>query len=133
MIRAALFLSLLVAVVPACKKVEERTVTTKAAPAAATLTTGTVASDGTRSVPIAVTNEGYAPARIPGKPGEKLKLVFTRTQESECISQVVVMGAAPVTLPLNHAVEIPVTVPASGELKFACGMDMISGAVVAGG
>ena len=33
-------------------------------------------------------------------------------------------------LPLNETVEIEVEVPESGELKFACGMDMYRGKVV---
>jgi plastocyanin domain-containing protein len=33
-------------------------------------------------------------------------------------------------LPLNQAVEVPVTVPASGSLAFTCGMNMYQGSVV---
>ena len=36
-----------------------------------------------------------------------------------------------VDLPLNKPVEVAVTVPATGEVGFACGMDMFHGTVVA--
>ncbi len=92
-----------------------------------------VAADGTRVVPIEAGKDGYAPDKIPGKPGEKLKLVFTRTVDSECLAQVKVAGGAPVELPMGKPVEIAVTVPASGQLAFACGMDMFTGVIVADG
>lgn len=91
------------------------------------------AADGTRLVPIEAGKDGYMPDKIPGKPGEKLKLVFTRTVDSDCLAQVKVAGGAPVELPMGKPVEIAVTVPASGQLAFACGMDMFTGVIVADG
>ena len=99
----------------------------------ATVTTGTVGSDGVRTVPVAVDDKGYSPETIPGKPNEKLKLVFTRTFESECISELKTPEGKIVPLPMNKPVEVAVTVPASGELAFACGMDMFHGKIVAQG
>jgi plastocyanin domain-containing protein len=34
-------------------------------------------------------------------------------------------------LPLNQPVAIDLTMPASGEVAFACGMDMMHGSIVA--
>lgn len=90
-----------------------------------------VAADGTRVVPIEAGKDGYVPDKIPGKPGEKLKLVFTRTVDSECLAQVKVAGGNVVELPMGKPVEIAVTVPQSGQLAFACGMDMFTGVIVA--
>ena len=90
-----------------------------------------VAADGTRVVPIEAGKDGYAPDKIPGKPGEKLKLVFTRTVDSECLAQVKVAGGTAVDLPMGKPVEIAVTVPSTGQLTFACGMDMFTGVIVA--
>ena len=90
-----------------------------------------VAGDGTRVVPIEAGKDGYAPDKIPGKPGEKLKLVFTRTVDSECLAQVKVAGGTAVDLPMGKPVEIAVTVPSTGQLTFACGMDMFTGVIVA--
>jgi plastocyanin domain-containing protein len=97
----------------------------------ATVTTGTVNADGVRTVAIEASEKGYVPERIPGKPGEKLKLVFTRTVEGECLSQLKTPDGKLVDLPMNKPVEVDVTVPAEGQVDFACGMDMVHGVVVA--
>lgn len=128
MIRA-LALSLLVVVAAACKKEEK-----KAAPAVdktAPVTAGTVAPDGVRKVNVEASKEGYTPDRIAGKPGEKLVIVFKRTIEGDCLSQVQVADQKPIDLPMNTPVEVPVTVPQAGELAFACGMGMFKGTIVA--
>ncbi|MEZ4368882.1 MAG: cupredoxin domain-containing protein [Kofleriaceae bacterium] len=99
----------------------------KVAPA----TAGPVGTDGVRRIAVEANKEGYAPARISAKPGEKLVLVFTRTAEGACFAEVKVPGNELKALPLNQPVEIPVTAPASGEIQFACGMDMFHGVIVA--
>lgn len=109
-----------------CKKADEN----KPAPAA-TLTTGTVDSQGVRAVPIEVVTEGYRPDRIPGKPGEKLKLVFTRRVDGECFEVLKTPDGKTVNLPKDKPFEVAVTVPMDGEVKFACGMDMLQGVIVA--
>lgn len=100
-------------------------------PPPATLSTGTVSPQGVRTIQVNASLDGYAPERIPGKPGEKLLLVFTRTSDSECVAQLKTPDGKLVELPMNKPVEVPVTVPTDGEVKFACGMDMLSGVVVA--
>lgn len=113
----------------ACKKSNQKTESKP--PPAATTKTGTVDSAGVRTIPIAANENGYVPDRIPGKPGEKLKLQFTRTVEGECLSQLKMPDGKTVDLPMNKAVDVEVTVPTDGEIKFACGMDMFSGVIVA--
>ena len=115
-----------------CKKDD---VGAKAKPAAVTagLTAGTVGTDGVRKVPVTADTSGYKPERIVGKPGEKLLLVFTRTADSTCIAQLVTPDKKTIELPMNTPVEVAVTVPATGEVGFACGMDMFHGVVVADG
>ena len=117
---------LLVAALVACKKEEAPPPKPAPAPAVAAPT-----ADGTRKVPIEVNKEGYQPDKIPGKPGEKLNLVFTRTFEADCISQVKTPDGKLVDLPMNKPVDVAVTVPQTGELGFACGMDMFHGVIVA--
>jgi len=97
----------------------------------ATVKTGTVDPSGVRTVPIEANEKGYTPERIPGKPGEKLKLVFTRTVDADCLSELQTPDGKRVPLPKGSPVEVAVTVPQTGEVKFACGMDMFSGVVVA--
>jgi plastocyanin domain-containing protein len=119
----------MVVMAAACSK-KEPAVTTQQT---AGLTTGAVGADGVRRVAIEANTSGYVPARIEAKPGEKLVLVFTRTVDGECLAKVKVAGGEAVELPMNKAVEVPVTAPASGEIKFACGMDMFTGVIVASG
>src|SRR3954470_5229393 len=123
---AVLALGLALALVPACKK------ETKSEPAGpAPVTAGTTGADGVRRVAVNAGQEGYRPDRIAGKPGEKLVLVFTRTYDAACIAQLKTPDGKLVDLPKGTPVDVPVTVPATGEVGFACGMDMFHGAVVA--
>ncbi len=114
-----------------CKKDEPVEVETPAERAAPMEGQAPPQSATTRDVAITVTASGYEPARIEAAPGESLNLVFTRTAESECAEYVKVAGGEKHELPLNEAVSIPVSVPESGEITFACGMDMMTGVVVA--
>ncbi len=90
---------------------------------------GEVGADGVRRVKVEAGVGGYKPDKIAAKPNEKLILVFTRTADGECLSQVKVAGGPVTDLPMNKPVEIAVTAPASGKLDFACGMDMATGVI----
>lgn len=92
--------------------------------------TPTVQADGTRSIPINVNDQGFDPDKITAKPGEKLELVFTRRTKAECGSQVKVADGPLTDLPIDQPVKIAITAPPSGQLGFACGMDMMTGVVV---
>jgi plastocyanin domain-containing protein len=85
--------------------------------------------DGVRRIPVEAGKRGYDPDRITASAGEKLKLVFTRTAEGECLSKVKTPEGTLVDLPLNQPVEVAMTAPQSGELTFVCGMDMVSGVI----
>ena len=128
MLRAAALSILLVVSVAACKKGEADA---KKAPPPIAVAPTPVTADGVRHIAITADTSGYKPDRIVGKPGEKLVLVFTRTAESTCISQLVTPDKKTVDLPMNQPVEVAVTVPQTGEVGFACGMDMFHGTVVA--
>ena len=99
----------------------------------ATTSTGTVdQKSGVRTIEIEASKDGYVPGRIPGKPGEKLKLVFTRRASGgECMAQLKTPDGKLVELAIDKPHEVEVTVPKDGEVKFACGMDMFTGVVVA--
>jgi plastocyanin domain-containing protein len=111
----------------ACKKDN----TDPPAPPPAASAAPATASDGARRVAIEASDKGYQPDRVEGKPNEKLVLVFTRTIEAECLEKVRLPDGKTIELPMRKPVEAPVTVPASGELAFACGMDMFHGTIVA--
>jgi plastocyanin domain-containing protein len=117
------------ALTSACKKAEDAKPAPKPpAPAVAATTNG---SDAARHVAIEANKDGYTPDKIAGKPGEKLVLSFTRTADSSCIAQLKAPDGAMVDLPLGKSVDVAVTVPQTGEVGFACGMDMFHGVVVA--
>lgn len=80
-------------------------------------------------IPINVTKKGYKPNRIEAKAGDAV-LVFTRTEDVPCGKYVKVAGLkGKVELPMNKPVEVGVHLPKSGEVRFACGMDMLTGVV----
>jgi plastocyanin domain-containing protein len=122
----ALAISLCLITAFGCDKGKKKELPKQEAP----VTAGTVA-DGVRRIDVAASMNGYNPERIAGKPGEKLMLVFTRTVEGECLSQVKTPDGKVIELPMNKPVEVPVTVPDKGELTFACGMDMFRGTIIA--
>jgi plastocyanin domain-containing protein len=125
MLRAAI---VVLALLSACKKADEaKPAAAKPAPPPAVAVT----ADGSRHVAIEANKDGYTPASIPGKPGEKLVLTFTRTADSTCIAQLKTPEGKMVDLPMNTPVDVAVTVPQAGKVEFACGMDMFHGEVVA--
>lgn len=86
---------------------------------------------GPRQIAIQVSEKGYSTTRLEARPGEKLTLVFTRTDETECGRYVKVPGVAGQTeLPVGKPVALPLTMPAKGEVAFTCGMDMMRGTIV---
>ncbi len=88
-------------------------------------------ADGAKTVHISVDASGYTPARVNAKPGEKVRLVFTRKSDDGCGQQLVVPALdVRRDLPLDTPVPVDVTVPVKGELAFTCGMAMYQGAVV---
>ncbi|MBC7793248.1 MAG: cupredoxin domain-containing protein [Clostridia bacterium] len=93
------------------------------------------ADDATPKTPlkvaVEVTDDGYEPSRIDVGKNQPLTLVFTRTGTSTCGEQVVVPSQnIKVDLPLNMPVEISLTPREPGTIAFACGMDMLKGAIV---
>ncbi len=90
---------------------------------------GTV-KNGVRTVDMQVTEDGFVPAKIKAQKGEKLRLVVTRKTDRTCAKELVIKEHGINTkLPLDKAVTIEVTPKQSGELKYACGMDMITGVI----
>jgi len=82
-------------------------------------------------VEVKVTEKGFEPDRVEVPPGKPVTLRFTRTVGPTCADAVDVQGD-PVRhmLPLNVAIDVKLTAPASGQLAFACPMNMYRGAVV---
>jgi hypothetical protein len=88
-----------------------------------------VAADG--RIEIEVDASGYHPASISAPAKATITLAFKRTTESGCGNELVIAALdIKKDLPVGEVVEIPVEVPETGELGFACGMDMYKGKVV---
>jgi plastocyanin domain-containing protein len=80
---------------------------------------------------VTVTEKGFEPDLIQVAAGEQVTLRFTRKAERTCADAVQIEGD-PVkhALPLNAPVDVKVTAPKSGQLAFACPMNMYKGSVV---
>jgi len=99
------------------------------AAAKAGIAEGTV-KNGVRTVNMEVTEDGYVPAKIKALKGEKLRLVITRKTDRTCAKEIVIKEhGINKPLPLGKTVTVELTPKASGELKYACGMDMITGVI----
>jgi plastocyanin domain-containing protein len=82
-------------------------------------------------IEIAVTEKGFEPDRVKAVASQPITLRFFRKVAQTCADAVEVQGD-PVKhmLPLNVPIDVKVTPPASGELAFACPMNMYRGAIV---
>ena len=85
----------------------------------------------TASLRIAVSEKGFEPSRVPGRAGVPLRLVFVRTSDATCATEVTIPSLKITrALPLNQPVAIELTPAASGDIEFICGMQMLRGAIV---
>jgi plastocyanin domain-containing protein len=90
---------------------------------------GTV-KNGVRTVPVTVTENGFEPSRIKANKGEKVRLVVTRKTDRTCAKEIVIRShGINQPLPLEKAVTVELTPSKSGEIRYACGMDMITGVI----
>ena len=86
---------------------------------------------GTREIQVAVTEKGFEPNEIHVKTGDNVTLLVTRKTEQTCATEIVVGdGKARAALPLNQTVRVALGKVEAGGVKFACGENMIKGAVV---
>ena len=89
------------------------------------------AAPSTGPIAVRVDASGYHPASVHAPAGKPARLVFTRTSDEGCGQQLVfpTLGIRK-DLPLNQAVAVDLTMPASGSVAFTCGMNMLRGSVV---
>jgi plastocyanin domain-containing protein len=89
-------------------------------------------SDGRPVIAIQVDENGYRPAEARGPAGQPVRLVFTRTTDEGCGQQLVFPDLdIRRDLPLDAPVAVDLDMPASGAVRFTCGMDMYQGSVLA--
>ena len=88
-------------------------------------------SGGSR-IAITVTEEGFEPKSVEVVAGQPVTLVVTRRTEQTCATDLVIPDYdIRRDLPLNKSVEITFVPLEPGAIRYACGMDMIEGTVVA--
>jgi len=84
-----------------------------------------------QNVKIVVNEQGFQPAKITLRPGVPARLTFQRTTDKTCGTEVVFPSLnIKRALPLNEPAVIEFTPAKAGDIAFACGMNMLHGAVV---
>ncbi len=97
--------------------------------------TGTPSSPGAnaaiQTAKVVVNEQGFDPAKVTLRTGTPARLTVLRTTDNTCATEVVFPSLnIKRALPLNEPVEIEFTPAKSGEIAFACGMNMLKGLVV---
>ncbi|MBS1791061.1 MAG: efflux RND transporter periplasmic adaptor subunit [Acidobacteria bacterium] len=84
-----------------------------------------------QTVSIVLSEKGYDPPSIQLRRDVPARLIFTRTAEATCGTEVELpeLGIRR-QLPLNQPVAIDFTPQKSGEITFACGMNMLKGKLI---
>ena len=83
-----------------------------------------------RDIPVDV-DVHYMPDVVRAKPGEHLRLLFTRRSDENCTGELVFPTLKiRKTLPVGRMVAVELTVEKPGAIPFACGMDMVKGSLV---
>jgi len=84
-----------------------------------------------QTVKIVVGEQAYEPAKVTLRAGVPARLTFVRTTDKGCGTEVV-FPSLNITraLPLNQPVDIDLTPAKTGDIAFACGMDMFQGSIV---
>ena len=91
------------------------------------------AAPARRIIEITVTEEGFRPQRVTVAKGEPVTLAFTRETDETCATEVILelspTDAIEQPLPLHQRVLVDATFAKSGDVTYACGMDMVTGVI----
>ncbi len=89
------------------------------------------AKEAVQNVTLQVTEKGFEPSEIKVKPGSHVVLKITRKTETTCANEIVIKEKKiKKDLPLNKEISVDVGVLSKGDIRFACGMNMISGHII---
>jgi plastocyanin domain-containing protein len=84
-----------------------------------------------RTIEIAVTDAGLAPAEVKVAKGEAVHLGITRKTDKTCMTDLVIADVGvKQPLPLNKTVHVDFTPSRSGSFRILCGMGMEFGKLV---
>lgn len=82
-------------------------------------------------VAIAVTDRGFQPATVTLPRNLAVTLVVTRETDQTCAKEIVFADEGiHRELPLNQPVEIALASHAKGEMRYTCGMGMVTGTIL---
>jgi plastocyanin domain-containing protein len=82
-------------------------------------------------IELRVTKDGFVPAEIRVQKGERVRLAVTRQVERTCATELVVKDyGINAPLPLGKTVYVELTPKKTGAIRYACGMDMVSGVLL---
>jgi membrane fusion protein, heavy metal efflux system len=88
-------------------------------------------NDAVQTARIVVNEQGYEPAKITLRAGVPARLTFVRTTDKTCGTEVVFPSLKiKKALPLNEPTWVEFTPATSGDIAFACGMNMMNGTVI---
>jgi cobalt-zinc-cadmium efflux system membrane fusion protein len=89
------------------------------------------AASAVQRAKIVVNEQGYEPAKVSLRAGTPARITFVRTTDKTCGTEVVFPSLnIKRALPLNEPVAIEFTPAKTGDIAFACGMNMLKGVVV---
>ena len=78
-----------------------------------------------------MSEQGYEPAKVTLRAGTPARITFVRTTDKTCGTEVVFPSLnIKRALPLNEPVVIEFTPAKSGDIAFACGMNMLKGVII---
>jgi cobalt-zinc-cadmium efflux system membrane fusion protein len=84
-----------------------------------------------QSARVVVSEQGFEPAKVTLRAGVAARITFVRTTDNTCGTELVFPSLKMKrALPLNEPVLVEFTPVNSGEIAFACGMNMLKGLVV---
>lgn len=85
----------------------------------------------TQVVTLSVTENGFEPSSLDVKPGVSVVLKVTRKTDATCATQIQVPSKKlKKDLPLNKEVSVDLGKLEKGEIRFACGMNMMEGKII---
>jgi plastocyanin domain-containing protein len=87
---------------------------------------------GGREIKVVVNDQGFVPANIQVKKGQNVTLLVTRETNMTCATEIVIAAKGiNQELPIYQPVRVSLGKIETDSLRFACGMDMVEGYVLA--
>ena len=98
---------------------------------ASTVPESSSSHEAVQTAKVIVSERGYEPAKVTLHAGTPARITFVRTTDKTCGTEVVFPSFnIKRALPLNEPVAIEFTPAKTGEIAFACGMNMLHGTVL---